>query len=85
MHSTNADVFAVTKDNQYAGICIVSVRDGKIRGTKTHLVKDAFKEKIDDLYQVAIFSFYATNPVPDKIFFTSQLDNLDLIKESYCH
>ena len=82
VHSTNADVFAVTKDNQYAGICIVSVRDGKIRGTKTHLVKDAFKEKIDDLYQVAIFSFYATNPVPDKIFFTSQLDNLDLIKEA---
>ena len=82
VHSTNADIFAVTKDNQYAGICIVSVRDGKIRGTKTHLVKDAFKEKIDDLYQVAIFSFYASNPAPEKIYFTSQLDNLDLIKEA---
>ena len=53
--NTNADIFAVTKDNQYAGICIVSVRDGKIRGTKTHLVKDAFKEKID-VYTGAIFS-----------------------------
>ena len=57
LHSTNADVFAVTKDNQYAGICIVSVRDGKIRGTKTHLVKDAFKEKMMIYTKLLFFHF----------------------------
>ena len=37
----DADIFSVEKVNNYAGICIVTIRDGKIRGTKTHLVKDA--------------------------------------------
>ena len=40
----DADIFSVEKVNNYAGICIVTIRDGKIRGTKTHLVKDAFLE-----------------------------------------
>ena len=41
-NQTNADIFSVEKTNNYAGICIISIRDGKIRGTKTHLVKNAY-------------------------------------------
>ena len=36
------DIFSVHSENNYIGISIIVVRKGKIRGTKTHLVKKAF-------------------------------------------
>ena len=39
VHSTNADVFAVTKDNQYAGICIVLFEMEKLEVQKPILLK----------------------------------------------
>ena len=80
--SMNADIFSVEKNNNYAGICIVTIRDGKIRGTKTHLVKDAFLETVNNLYELAIFNFYTINvTLPKKIFFSSTLTNKKLIQE----
>ena len=35
------DIFSVYEDSGYLGICTVVVRKGKIRGTKTYLVKKA--------------------------------------------
>tara|TARA_B100001093_G_scaffold161350_1_gene153804 strand:+ start:31 stop:1803 length:1773 start_codon:yes stop_codon:yes gene_type:complete len=79
----DADIFSVEKINNYAGICIINIRDGKIRGTKTHLVKDAFFETTDNLYELAIFNFYSNNiNIPKKIFFSSNLDDASLIKEA---
>ena len=78
----DADIFSVEKVNNYAGICIVTIRDGKIRGTKTHLVKDAFLETTNNLYELAIFNFYTNNvTLPKKIFFSSTLTNKKLIQE----
>ena len=78
----DADIFSVEKVNNYAGICIVTIRDGKIRGTKTHLVKDAFLETVNNLYELAVFNFYSSKTnLPKKIFFTSSLDELNLIKK----
>ncbi len=78
----DADIFSVEKVNNYAGICIVTIRDGKIRGTKTHLVKDAFLETTNNLYELAVFNFYSSKAnLPKKIFFTSPLDDLILIKK----
>jgi len=78
----DADIFSVEKVNNYAGICIVTIRDGKIRGTKTHLVKDAFLETKNNLYELAVFNFYSSKAnLPKKIFFASPLDELTLIKK----
>ena len=78
----DADIFSVEKVNNYAGICIVTIRDGKIRGTKTHLVKDAFLETTDNLYELAVFNFYSSKAnLPKKIFFASPPDELILIKK----
>ena len=78
----DADIFSVGKVNNYAGICIVTIRDGKIRGTKTHLVKDAFLETTDNLYELAVFNFYSSKAnLPKKIFFASPPDELILIKK----
>ena len=48
----DADIFSVEKINNYAGICIINVRDGKIRGTKTHLIKDAYFETINKIFRL---------------------------------
>tara|TARA_Y100000994_G_scaffold50936_1_gene40431 strand:+ start:1110 stop:2882 length:1773 start_codon:yes stop_codon:yes gene_type:complete len=78
----DADIFSVEKVNNYAGICIVTIRDGKIRGTKTHLVKDAFLETTKNLYELAVFNFYSSKAnLPKKVFFASPLDELFLIKK----
>ena len=78
----DADIFSVEKVNNYAGICIVTIRDGKIRGTKTHLVKDAFLETANNLYELAVFNFYSSKAnLPKKIFFASPLNELYLIKK----
>ena len=36
------DIFSMHSENNYIGISIIVVRKGKIRGTKTHLVKKLF-------------------------------------------
>ncbi len=35
----DVDIFSVHSEDNYLGICIIVVRRGKIRGTKTHLIK----------------------------------------------
>ena len=81
-NAVDADIFSVEKVYNYAGICIVTIRDGKIRGTKTHLIKDAFLETINNLYELAVFNFYSNKAnLPKKIFFASPLDDLILIQD----
>ena len=54
----DVDIFSVQSELNYLGISIIVVRRGKIRGTKTHLVKQAHFESLDDVYQSAIVNFY---------------------------
>ena len=48
------DIFSIHSDNNYIGISIIVVRKGKIRGTKTHLVKKALFESFDTVYQLSL-------------------------------
>ena len=82
-NQTNADIFSVEKTNNYAGICIISIRDGKIRGTKTHLVKNAYLETLENLYELATFNFYSNKTnLPNKIYFSSNLKENVLLKKA---
>ena len=82
-NQTNADIFSVEKTNNYAGICIISIRDGKIRGTKTHLVKNAYLETLKNLYELATFNFYSNKTnLPNKIYFSSNLKENALLKKA---
>ena len=38
-NSKDIDIFSVAEDSGYVGICTVVVRKGKIRGTKTNIIK----------------------------------------------
>ena len=58
------------------------MRRGKIRGTKTHLIKRAYYNSIEDVYQSAILNFYDNQiDIPNKILCTSSLDTKELIKK----
>ena len=76
------DIFSVYSENNYIGISIIVVRKGKIRGTKTHLVKKAFFESIDSVYQMAIINFYDSQlDIPQKVLCTHLLESKDLISK----
>ena len=66
------DIFSVEEDSGYLGICTVVVRKGKIRGTKTYLVKKGYYESIDQVYESALINFYSINPdIPKRILTTN--------------
>jgi excinuclease ABC subunit C len=74
------DIFSVYSENNYIGISIIVVRKGKIRGTKTHLIKKAFFESIDTVYQMAIINFYDSQlDIPKKVLCTNVLKSKELI------
>ena len=78
----DVDIFSVYAEDNYLGICIIVVRRGKIRGTKTHLIKRAYYESIEDVYQSAILNFYDNQiDIPRKILCTTPLETKELIKK----
>ena len=79
----SVDFFAcVTKLNR-TGVSILSVRDGKIRGAKTHFLKGNQLQDLDNLFQSLIFSYYQTSfSLPDKIVFNVSPNNISLIKQA---
>ena len=80
--SIDLDIFAVVNRHAYIGISIIVVRNGKIRGTKTHLIKQALFSSEEEIYQTAILSFYDNQlNIPKKILCADIIDSKDLITE----
>jgi len=78
----DVDIFSVHSQDTYLGICIIVVRNGKIRGTKTHLVKQAHYETIDDVYQSAILNFYDhQSDIPNNVLCSHSLDSKIILKK----
>ena len=76
------DIFSIASEMSYLGVSIIVVRNGKIRGTKTHLIKQAHYNSFDDVYQSAIFNFYDNQiDIPKKILCTYQLENKKILEE----
>ena len=77
------DFFACVEKHGKTGACILSARDGKIRGTKTYFFKENLLDDLDTLLQSLVFSYYQNSfSLPEKIIFTLQPKNLDLIQEA---
>ena len=80
----NVDIFSVSSEMSYLGISIIVVRSGKIRGTKTHLIKQAYFNSLDDIYQSAIFNFYDNQTdIPQKILCAYKLQNKKILEEMF--
>ena len=79
----SVDFFACVSKLDRTGICILSVRDGKIRGTKTHYLQGNQLHDIDSLFQSLIFSYYQNSfSLPKKIILSIKPNNLALIKQA---
>ena len=77
------DIFSVAEDSGYLGICKVIVRKGKIRGTKTNLIKKGYYESIDQVYESALINFYSNNPdIPNKTLTTDLVSSSNLISKA---
>ena len=77
------DLFACVSKLDRTGICILSVRDGKIRGTKTHYLQGNQLIDIDRLFQSLIFSYYQNSfSLPEKIILNTKPHNIALIKQA---
>ena len=82
--ANDVDIFSVSSEASYLGISIIVVRNGKIRGTKTHLIKQAHYNSIDDVYQSAIFNFYDNQiDIPKKILCAYVLENKTILEEMF--
>ena len=80
---SSIDFFACIEKHGKTGACILSARDGKIRGTKTYFFKENLLDDPDNLLQSLVFSYYQnTFSLPEKIIFTVQPKNLNLIGEA---
>ena len=80
---TSIDFFACVSKLDRTGICILSVRNGKIRGTKTHYLKGNQLQDADSLFQSLIFSYYQNSfSLPKKIILNIKPCNLSLIKQA---
>jgi len=79
----SVDFFACVSKLDRTGVCILSVRDGKIRGTKTHFLKGNQLHDIDRLFQSLIFSYYQNSfSLPEKIILNVKPKNIPLIKQA---
>ena len=79
----SVDFFSCVSKLNKTGVCILSVRDGKVRGTKTHYLNGNQLNDIDSLFQSLIFSYYQNSfSLPEKLFLNIRPTNLNLIKEA---
>tara|TARA_Y100000768_G_C23976583_1_gene683397 strand:- start:1469 stop:2764 length:1296 start_codon:yes stop_codon:yes gene_type:complete len=82
--ANDADIFSVSSEMNYLGVSIVVVRNGKIRGTKTHLIKQAHYNSLDDVYQSVIFNFYDNQlDIPKKILCAYILENKTILEDMF--
>ena len=82
--ANDVDIFSVTSEMSYLGVSIIVVRNGKVRGTKTHLIKKAHYNSLDDIYQSAIFNFYDNQiDIPKKILCAYVLEDKTILEDMF--
>ena len=82
--ANDVDIFAVSSEMNFLGISIIVVRNGKIRGTKTNLVKQPLYSSFDEVYQSAIFNFYENQlDIPKKVLCAHELDDKKILEDMF--
>jgi len=82
--ANDIDIFSVSSEMSYLGVSIIVVRNGKIRGTKTHLIKQAHYNSLDDVYQSAVFNFYDNQlDIPKKILCAYVLEDKTILEDMF--
>ena len=80
---TSIDFFSFVFKFGKTGVCILSIREGKVRGTKTYFFNEDYSDENDQLFQSLFFSYYQNIfSLPEKILLTFKLINPSLIYEA---
>ena len=68
---------------QKTGLAKVSVRNGKVRSTKTYLIDSNELSEIDNVFRRAIFhSYLHKSQIPDKILIANKISERKLLQEA---
>ena len=82
--ANDIDIFSVSSEMSHLGVSIIVVRNGKIRGTKTHLIKQAHFTSIDDVYQSVVCNFYENQiDIPKKILCNYKLEDKVILESMF--
>ena len=82
--ANDIDIFSMSSEMSYIGISIIVVRNGKIRGTKTHLINQAHHISSDNVYQSAICNFYENQlDIPKKILCAHTLEDKKILEDMF--
>ncbi|MAK16588.1 MAG: excinuclease ABC subunit C [Gammaproteobacteria bacterium] len=82
--ANDIDIFSVSYEMNYIGISIIVVRNGKIRGTKTHLIKQSHFNSVDEAYNSAVFNFYDNQQdIPKKIILSHSLKEKSILEKMF--
>ena len=82
--ANDVDIFSVSSEMSYLGVSIIVVRNGKIRGTKTHLIKQALYSSFEEVYQSAIFNFYENQiDIPNKVLCAYELEDKKILEDMF--
>ena len=68
---------------QKTGLAKISVRNGKVRSTKTYLINSDASSEVDDVFRRAIFHNYLhKSQIPNKILIANKISERKLLQEA---
>ena len=82
IHPVDIDIWHGTF-RQNTGLAKISVRDGKVRSTKTYLIGYDASSEIDNVFTRAIFHNYQNkNQIPDKILIANRISKRKILQDA---
>ena len=82
IHPLDIDIWHGSFDHK-TGLAKISVRDGKVRSTKTYLIDSDASSEIDNVFRRAIFHNYLhKSQIPNKILIANKISERKLLQEA---
>ena len=77
------DIWHASFIKDSTGIAKLSVRDGKIQGTKTYYLKENYSNNLDDMFQSVLFHHYRfLHHLPPKLYIANKLKETNLLEQA---
>ena len=82
IHPIDIDIWHGSFEGK-TGLAKISVRDGKVRSTKTYLIDSDESLEVDNVFRRAIFHTYShKNQIPDKILIANKIKERKILQEA---
>ena len=82
IHPLDIDIWHGSFEDK-TGLAKISVRDGRVRSTKTYLINSDLSSEIDSVFRRALFHNYSNkNQIPSKILIANKILERELLQEA---